>query len=138
MLTVTVRGIPAAQARPRFFGLSRVYSPKTGWYHEVRWTAAGAAPIAAWDGPLALRVEYRFPRPKSVPLWQFWKWTKPDLDNLQKAVKDALSAARWWVDDARVAQSTELKRYARPHEQPGADITVTRLDPKGGIHDIAG
>lgn len=121
--------LPQAQARPRF-GFGRAHSPKTSWYHLVRWRAMQEAPASPLDGPLGLSVEFIFPRLKTGPKTQVYKWTKPDCDNLVKAVKDALTQAAWWVDDGRVADSRQIKRYAIAGEDPGAIIKVWPLgDP---------
>ena len=120
---------PKAQARPRFGG-RRAYSPKTSWYTLVKWEAMKAAPAVPFDGPLQLEVVFIFPRPKSYPKTQNYKWTKPDGDNLVKAVKDALTSAAWWTDDGRVSRCLIEKRYTTGAEQPGAIITMFQLqDP---------
>lgn len=118
---------PKAQARPRF-GRRGVYSPKTLWFRIVRWEGAKVAPKKPLDGPLELEVTFIFPRLKKMPKGQVLKWTKPDADNLVKAVKDALTQAKWWVDDGRVAKSTQLKRYAAPGEATGCLIQVWPME----------
>lgn len=119
--------VPKAQERPRF-GRGFVRSPKTGWYHLVKWRAMQEAPEKPLDGPLGLMVTFVFPRLKTGPKAQVYKWTKPDCDNLVKAVKDALTQAAWWVDDGRVADSRQVKRYAAPGEPAGAVIQVWPLE----------
>lgn len=131
MLTLRVDGVPEPQARPRIWKFGRrlgMKSPKTGWYHAVLAEAIRRAPAAPLDGPVAVDAVFVFPRLKSVPARQVLKWTKADLDNLIKAVLDALVRARWIVDDGRVARSAEIKRYAVAGEAPGAIITLTPLE----------
>lgn len=38
-----------------------------------------------------------------------YKTTKPDLDNLEKAVMDALTTAKWWTDDSIVVDKRSVK-----------------------------
>ncbi len=124
--------LPAAQARARFSGRGRrPRSEKTAWFHLVRWRAMQEAPPRPLDGPLELEVLFLFERPKSLPKGQALKWTKPDFDNLEKAVADALTRAGWWADDGRVARSSCEKRYAGPGQPAGAVITVTELADPG-------
>ena len=123
MIRVTVRGVPEAQARPRTFfagGRAITHSPKSEWYKSVYRAGVAVRPAVPMDGPVEFRAIYLFPRPKTVK--GFWKQTRPDLDNIDKATLDALSKARWWVDDGRVCKLTSEKRYAGPGEEPGAEI----------------
>lgn len=47
----------------------------------------------------------------------------PDLDNIEKLVKDALNKTAW-RDDGQVAQVTKTKRYGRPGR---VEVTVTHI-----------
>lgn len=49
---------------------------------------------------------------------------KPDLDNLEKLIKDALNGVLW-TDDKLVIESTKCKRYG---PNPGVSIKVTALE----------
>ena len=49
---------------------------------------------------------------------------KPDLDNLEKGVWDALTAVGVWKDDAQVVSSATSKVRAAPGEE-GATIVVS-------------
>jgi Holliday junction resolvase RusA-like endonuclease len=123
-----VYGLPVAQPRPRavsFRGRARMYNPGTSneWkacvIHEIK-EHAGTFPAGT-----PVRCEFRFflPRPKghfgsgknattlrgSAPTHPTGK---PDLDNLDKAVCDAITAAGVWRDDSQVTSSRVCKRYA--------------------------
>ena len=140
-LTIPVIGIPKGQPRGRAFihrGCKRagVYDPGTAddWKACVYLAARQAlqsAGFAGWPAgvPLVLSIDYRLPRPKrlkdrtGVP-----HVGKPDMDNLAKAVKDALTQAGVWADDAQVCEyRTHAKSYADPGTPPGAVITIEEV-----------
>lgn len=54
------------------------------------------------------------------------KVTRPDTDNAIKAVKDALTKARYWKDDAQVAVEIVKKVWV---DVPGIAVTVYELEP---------
>lgn len=49
-------------------------------------------------------------------------WPRPDIDNLSKAVLDAMTGAGVWNDDAQVVRLVAEKRYG------DADATVVRVE----------
>lgn len=53
-----------------------------------------------------------------------YRVTKPDTDNLQKLLKDCMTAAGFWVDDALVASEVVEKFWADP---PGIYIHIEAL-----------
>lgn len=53
-----------------------------------------------------------------------YRTTKPDTDNLQKLLKDCMTAAGYWKDDALVASEIVEKFWA---ERPGVYIRVEPL-----------
>lgn len=107
-----------------------VWSPINAFRQAVFVEAINVRPAIPMDGPLRLEIDFIFPRPKSCPANQVLKWTKPDTDNLLKASMDALTNARWWIDDGRVAKIQTCKRYPFDGEHIGAAINVTTLkDP---------
>lgn len=73
------------------------------------------------DGEIRVQIEFRFALPKSAPRHDqlaiskghiLHKTTKPDLDNLAKAVLDALNGIVW-VDDARICSLILTKSYSK-------------------------
>ena len=138
-LRITVEGIPKGQPRVRACIRGRhagVYDPGTAdeWKACVR----GAATDAAMNrGPIldavALHVVFRMPRPKAhldkdgdvrrgfmfAPHAQ-----KPDIENLIKAVMDALTNVGVWRDDAQVNRLTVDRVWCPRHARPGCDITL--------------
>lgn len=125
-LEVFVPGEPKGQPRPRAFALhgkARVYTPGSAeaWKSQIahacrEWRDAGIA------GPVSVSLTFEFARPKShytsagelrgsAPAWHV---SKPDTDNLAKAVLDTLTTIGVWHDDAQVIELLLAKRYA-PH-----------------------
>jgi len=52
-------------------------------------------------GPIQLDVVWRFPKGTRHRHFE-WRVTRPDTDNLQKMLKDCMTEAGFWVDDAQV------------------------------------
>ena len=79
------------------------------------------SPDAPFEGPLSLAVVWRFKDSKGR---EGWKDTKPDTDNLEKLLKDCMTRARFWIDDAQVCEEHVFKRWSKT---PGIAITVRAL-----------
>jgi Holliday junction resolvase RusA-like endonuclease len=148
IVTAFVYGEPKAQPRPRAFarnGRAGIYDPGTA----EGWKGAIAAALHAHAGRLvtgALRVdlEFYFARPKShfgtgrnanrlklsAPIWHT---KKPDIDNLEKAVFDALSEKSGiglWKDDTQVLESRSKKLFA-DRSQAGMQIDIYAIENHG-------
>jgi len=84
------------------------------------------------DGALEVHILAFFPRPKSMvwrrrPMPRTPKHTKPDLDNVVKAVEDALEGVLW-TNDAQIARLVAEKVWlAGEGERPGVRIQVAPL-----------
>ena len=76
-------------------------------------------------GALQLRTLWLFPKGKSHNNGE-WRSTRPDTDNLQKLLKDCMTRAGFWKDDAQVCREEVTKRWSR--EKPGIHIKVVTLD----------
>ena len=121
-----VSGIPKAQPRVKAFvrgGHAGVYTPDSAesWKQAVRQEAVANAPESLITGPIRLQLDFFLPRPKAhldkhgVPKAKspVWHCKKPDLDNLIKAVTDAITdTQRVWLDDSQIYQITAVKTYA--------------------------
>lgn len=130
-LTFTVPGAPRGKGRPRFFrrgpGIGTFTDDKTAAYENLVALAAaqahgGAEPL---DGPLAVSLTFVLPRPKSAPKRVTMPATKPDLDNLVKAVLDGCNQAGVWADDSRVVVLTAHKVYG----EPCAKVAIVTMEP---------
>ncbi len=107
-LTFAVAGVPVAMPRPKARAMrlssgkwtAQVYNPpdadawKAAVYHAAR-IARGPGNMH-FAGPVSLELMLYFPRIKEMATGRYsgsaiWKETKPDFDNLAKAVCDALT-----------------------------------------------
>lgn len=63
-------------------------------------------------GPVRLVVKWIFPADGHGS--GEWKTTKPDTDNMQKALKDTMTRLHYWQDDAQVASEIVEKFWGNP------------------------
>lgn len=84
------------------------------WLQETN-----AAPLA---GPVAMRVTFYLPRPKSAPRRVLYPATKPDLDKLVRSVGDALKGLAY-EEDSRIVDIDAKKRFA-VESAPRAEIEI--------------
>jgi Holliday junction resolvase RusA-like endonuclease len=121
-VTFTIAGEPVPQPRPRVStrgGFARAYVPKEHPVHAYRKAIAEAADeagLVAQDEPLNVVIDAVFARPKSHLTKTGVKPTaprlpRPDVDNLAKAVLDALQDVIG--DDTNVARLVVEKSYGQ-------------------------
>ena len=105
---------PTAKGRPRF-GKGSVFTPeKTRKYEEVIRKSAGKAMAGRppFDGPVGVKCEFCFKTPrKSAENVGEWKPGRPDLDNLLKAVTDAMNGIVY-NDDSQIVIALATKKQA--------------------------
>jgi Holliday junction resolvase RusA-like endonuclease len=137
-ITFRVSGIPKAQPRPRAFArniggkaVARVYESGTaeGWKSQIAIASREHTPVVPIEGPVIVDVTFFMPRPKrlcrkSDPDGWVPCTSKPDRDNLDKAVLDCMTQLGWWRDDAQVYAGKVEKFYHEKNGSPGATITV--------------
>lgn len=135
-----VDGVPKGQPRPRAFvrgGHAAVYDPGTaeGWKSCIAVAAKPHIPPTPLAGTIALTVEFIMPRPRAhfrtgkhaselrgdAPEHHC---SRPDVDNLTKAVLDALTDIGMWIDDAQIALLGAVKLYG---VKPGANIEIHQV-----------
>lgn len=141
LYSIRANGRPKGQPRPRAFsrgGRAAVYDPGTaeGWKGDVA-VACKELEGAAIFAPLSVTLTFYMPRPKghyrkngtltpSAPV--FMHASKPDADNLAKAVLDALTNIRAWLDDDQVCELTVRKYWEQPNTHPpGCMIRISEL-----------
>jgi Holliday junction resolvase RusA-like endonuclease len=129
-----VTGKPVGKGRPRAStrgGFVRMYTDaKTLGYEaaiadEAARAMSGAEPF---ETPMQMQVSCYYPIPKSWPKKikqgaideEVFPKVKPDLDNVVKAVLDALNGVVY-LDDAQVVNLVATKRYAT---EPRVEVYV--------------
>ena len=132
-VTFTIPGKPFAKQRHRvgsFGGRARAFNTKDNARFEdvVRTIAAPLFP-APIEGPVQLVVTAIFAPPaswskrKRAELIGGYHTSRPDADNIAKAVKDGLNRIAWG-DDAQVADVLVKKRWG---ETEGTLVEVSAL-----------
>ncbi len=136
-------GIPKGQPRVKAFKRGNhagVYDPGTAdnWKRIVAYQVKEDWSGEAFTGPVAVALNFVMPRPKghyrtskhlvegealkhSAPSMHT---SRPDADNLAKAVLDALTNLQVWKDDSQVAQLNITKCYG---EIAGCKIEVRTI-----------
>jgi len=138
VIAFTVPGKPQGKGRPRvakFGGHARMFTPEKTVAYEglialAAQTAMGDAVLLA--GPVGCNVFIDAPMPSSWSLTKraaaladrIMPTTKPDADNVVKAVFDGLNGVIW-RDDVQVVDLKVRKRYA---ETPCVRVEVWALE----------
>ena len=120
--------------------------PPTATHQEKKWRVVKGKPVS-YDPPevaaarsklIAHLARHKPDRPLEGGVWLLVKWcfprgkhkngayrtTRPDTDNLQKLLKDCMTAVGFWKDDAQVASETCEKFWA---EVPGIYVRAEEL-----------
>lgn len=131
----TIYGVPIGKARARTVrlpnGMISSYTPKKtrSWEESIKLQAVQTRPEQLLDGPLACQIVFYLPRPQSRPKRDLYPDKKPDLDNLAKAVFDALEGVVY-AQDSRIVTKVLHKRY---HAVPGVDIWIGEVDSDSDV-----
>lgn len=111
------------------------------WIKANAWEAAilaalkGKIPRAPWVGAVRCTIDVYRERPqrlqkKSSPQGPILCTTKPDRDNADKAILDAMTRAGVWEDDQQVCLGPVRKWYAAKGCGPGVVVLAEHLgDP---------
>lgn len=130
-LNFCIPGHPKGKERPRFVpGMTRPITPKKTLEYERMVLQIFKARFPGHEpfvGPVMVRMTAVFPIPKSFTVAQrraalegkMFCTSKPDKDNIEKAIYDALNGAAW-VDDSQVSGGC-IKRYGSPAR---IDVTI--------------
>ena len=120
---------PQVKQRPRLGRGGTTYTPKATrtFQQQVKSMSSHLDPL---DGALSMEVLFVYPRlkstPKSKPSRRL-KSSRPDLDNLIKAVTDGLQGTAFH-DDGQIAQVTALKLYAGIDEEAHIEVSIDMLN----------
>lgn len=113
--------VPRAKARPRFTSYGRPYTPATTKQYEAELKAKVKAMfpnVEPLDGPVFAHLVFHVPRPPSAKKRKY-PHTKPDIDNLTKAVFDAFEKVVF-VNDSRIILKICQKKYTE--NRPGVSF----------------
>jgi Holliday junction resolvase RusA-like endonuclease len=116
--TGQMRQVTIVGGKPRFYDPPAVKAARA----KLLAALAPHRPPQPFTGPVQLVVKWCFPR--GLHPDGSWRATRPDTDNLQKLLKDAMTSAGFWQDDAQVASEIAEKFWA---ETPGIFIRVAPL-----------
>lgn len=135
----TVLGPPQGKGRARSAVLKNGntvhYTPSNTRTYELVIATVAADSMRGrelMEGPLHLHINAYFEVPHSWPKWKareallgnILPTVKPDLDNIEKAVKDALNGVVW-RDDTQVTSCLKFKTYS---DRPRVAVSVTPVD----------
>ena len=137
ILEYLVIGTPKPQGRPRFFrnkaGYMGTYSPKSDWFNIVYAETLKQKQFLEnssekLKGALSVELYFYLPIPKSTSKKQrekmFYVTKKPDIDNLAKAVLDAINYTNLWEDDSNIASLKAVKAYS---DNPSCRIRIQEI-----------
>ena len=112
-----------------------MYTPSgiVAYQRQVQAAARSHLPEAVWGGPVRLTLSVYFERPQRLlrrvsPTRSVPHTGKPDIDNVVKAVMDALTKCELWNDDAQVCQLEIRKQYVPKDGRPGVLVVARHLD----------
>ena len=138
-----IYGQPKPQPRPRAFvrgARAGIYNPPNAdeWKAHI---AEGLLRYANmdFDDPFMLILKFYMPRPKShygtgrnagklKDKAPFHHLQTPDVDNLTKAVMDAITVLNVWGDDCQVISLQATKAWAEQPEDAGVEIIIKGID----------
>jgi Holliday junction resolvase RusA-like endonuclease len=137
MVEFTVPGIPQGKGRPRvgrIGNVARMFTPsKTVAYeglvaHSAQEAMAGQGPL---QGACCVHLHITVPVPASwskrkqteALAGRVYPTTKPDKDNIIKAVYDGMNGVVW-RDDVQAVEGTQIKRYG---SVPGVRVRVSEM-----------
>jgi crossover junction endodeoxyribonuclease RusA len=155
-LWARIAGDPASKGSKSFKGMFRDKSGRM----RARMVESSAKKLEPWSqavvngvigedgqarahfiGAVRLSLEFIMPRRKGeAKTFTPHHTVKPDLDKLVRGVKDALTVAGVWRDDAQACLYGAIsKRWSEPGEPAGCVIIVEALPPveKGKTHGKA-
>ena len=131
-----IPGKPIAQPRAKatsINGKARMYQPKGPIAPYKQQIAIEARKFFNQPlfGPVRLVVQCYLPRPKAKvwktkPMPREWHTSKPDIDNLAKAIMDALNGIAW-NDDAQVCETIAAKYVSSGSEDVGVRIGIVEI-----------
>lgn len=137
-----IPGLPVAQPRQRTRqmpgGYSQNYTPTKAPVNvykaqvQSQWLNSVGVDHPPLEGPIHLDILFVMPRPsgmmwKKKPMPRAWHRSKPDDDNMEKAVRDALTKLAF-RDDSQICSKRVWKVIAAGDEMARTEILIVELD----------
>lgn len=110
--------VTVVHGKPRFYEPPELLAARA----KLTDSLAGFRPSQPYEDGVRLLVKWLFPRGRHPD--GAYRTTKPDTDNLQKLLKDCMTAAGFWKDDALVASEIVEKFWA---QTPGIYVRIEEL-----------
>ena len=141
--TFFIAGQPKPQARPRFARRGKfvtTYSETTDWKKTcIKNMREIFACVGKYENAIRVDLDFYFQRPKShyrtgkfshllrddAPKYHI---KKPDKDNLEKAVTDAMTDAGLIKDDCIIVGGETWKSYACEGDEEGCSISISEIE----------
>lgn len=137
----TVDGKPQGKARPRVTKSGHAYTPRSTMLYEDHVRAEYARQTNSYrfadDTLLCLQIWAFMPIPKSTSKakrkqmleeWSIRPAKRPDLDNVLKAIADALNGVAY-ADDAQIVDMRASRWYS---DVPRVDVHITEMGASKG------
>lgn len=132
-----IPGDPRGKERPRRAKHGGMYTPSETIAYEKKVKAcfleavSGCGDIQPTEGPVALRIVSKLSIPKAatkkmldgIAKGEIFPTKKPDIDNIEKIVMDALEGLAY-KNDSQVVFMLHGKHYS---ETPGVEVWVERI-----------
>lgn len=113
------QGVRVVKGKPVFYDPPELSAARSKLTDHL----AGHKPERPMEGGVRLLVKWCFPRGRHRD--GEYRITRPDTDNLNKLLKDCMTAAGFWKDDAQVVSEICEKFWA---EIPGIYICAEEID----------
>ena len=106
--TAQEKKIAVVGGKPRTYDPPKVKAAKRLLTHYLMVNR----PKRPFEGPLELTVFWLFAAKRPHKDLE-WRTTRPDTDNLEKALKDCMTKCGFWKDDAQVVREIVEKRWSK-------------------------
>ena len=117
---LAINPVPASRPRVERWGV-RYNEPYKSFKEQAKELVAESWPEDVFDDACTVLLEIVKQKPKTTKL----AFPKPDIDNFEKAVYDAMSKLVF-KDDSQIQMAVVGKRWTREGEEPHISVTVAR------------
>ena len=118
------KGVRVVRGKPMYYTKAKVQDVKNLYTMLLR-THRPPRPL---EGAVALKVCFYYQAKKPHKVGEP-KATRPDTDNMVKALKDALTRAEVWVDDSQVVDEHTTKTWWS-RENAGIHVQIEELEER--------